>query len=241
MDRRSFFKVTAGGLLIAMSPSILTTQLRASDGSLFAPYERVQLLDMSGKPVKVGSLKKETNYVFNYPHRSTPVILLDLEDSTAKDVELKSDTGEKYIWKGGVGADRTIVAYSAICSHQLAHPTPEDTFIQYVDKNGKTASCNHGGVMVCSSHLSSFDVGKGCKNISGPASQPLASIVLEVADDGTIWAVAVLGADKFHEYFKQFKPELKKYYGGKKKGQALVSDIAHVVELKDFSKELIQY
>jgi Rieske Fe-S protein len=241
MDRRSFFKVTAGGLLVAMSPSLITTELRAADGSLFAAFEKVQLMDMSGKPVKVGSLKKETNYVFNYPHRSTPVIILDLEDPTAKDIELSSDTGEKYIWKGGVGPDRTIVAYSAICAHQLAHPTPDDTFIQYVDKNGKTASCNHGGVMVCSSHLSAFDVGKGCKNISGPAQQPLASIILEVAEDGTIFATAVLGPDKFHEYFKQFKPELKKFYGGKRKGKKLVKDFTHVSLLTDFSKELIQY
>ncbi len=241
MDRRDFFKVTAGGLLVAMSPSLLRTDLRADDGSLFVAYERVQLLDSSGKPVKVGSLKKETNYVFNYPSRSTPVFILDLEKSTVKDIELQSDTGEKYIWKGGSGPDRTIVAYSAICSHQLAHPTPDDTFIQYIGKDGKTAACDGGSVIVCSSHMSAFDPLKGCKKVAGPAEMPLASIVLEIAEDDTIWAVAVLGQDKFHEYFKQFKPELKKWYGGKRKGKKHVKDITHVSLLTQYSKELIQY
>ena len=241
MDRRNFLKLaTTTGAFIAVSPTLGIT-LRADDGTLYKSYERVQLVDANGSPIKASALKKETNYVFNYPHVGTPTILLDLDDSTDKDVKLKSEDGNEYVWKSGVGAKRTIVAYSAICSHQMAHPTPDDTFIQYVQKDKKTASCSHGGVMVCSSHLSSFDVGKGCKNISGPAAEPLPSVVLEVADDDTIWAVAVLGPDKFHAYFKTFKPEMKKYYGGKRKAKKLVKDSAMTVTLTEYSKELIQY
>ncbi len=241
MDRRNFLRVAgATGALVAVSPSTISGRLYASTG-LYEAYYKVQLTNADGAPLKIGDLKKETNYVFNYPYVATPCIILDLEDTTAKDVKLKSEDGEEYIWKGGIGKDRTIVAYSAICSHQLAHPTPDDSFLQYVQKDKKTMACSHGGVMVCSSHLSSFEAKEGCKNISGPAAQPLASIVLEVAEDDTIYAVGVLGPDKFHEYFRAYRPEFKRYYGGRRKAKRKVEEKAAVVALTEFTKDIIQY
>ncbi|MDY0232574.1 MAG: Rieske 2Fe-2S domain-containing protein [Sulfurimonas sp.] len=241
MDRRNFLRVVgATGALVAISPSTISGRLYASNG-LYESYERVQLLNADGVAIKLADLKKETNYIFQYPYIGTPTMLLDLEDSTAKDVRLKSDDGEEYIWKGGVGKDRTVVAYSAICSHQLAHPTPDDSFLQYVQKDKKTMACDHGGVVVCSSHLSSFEAKEGCKNISGPASAPLAAVVLEIADDDTIYAVGVLGGDKFHEYFKAYKPEFKKYYGNARQAKKKVTKSATMVELTQYTKEIIQY
>lgn len=242
MDRRNFLKVTAAsGALVALSPSLITTKLYAGDGTLYQTYEKVQLVDAAGVPIKASVLKKETNYVFNYPYTSTPAIMLDLDTPTAQEVALKSEDGQEYIWKSGVGSQRTIVAYSAICSHQLAHPTPDDSFLQYCKKDQKTMAYEHGGVMVCSSHLSAFDVTQGCKRVAGPAAQPLASIVIEVAADDTLWAVAVLGPDKFHEYFTTFKPEFKKYYGGKREAKNLVNTSAKMVTLNEYTKEIIQY
>ena len=162
-------------------------------------------------------------------------------EKTAQDVTLKSEDGEEYLWKSGVGANRSIVAYSAICSHQLAHPTPDDSFIQYLPRGGKTMACGQSGVVVCSSHLSAFDAKRGCKQIAGPAEQALASIVIEVDKDDNLWASAVLGPDKFHDYFKAFKPELKKYYGGKRKAKKRVKDSALTVALTEYTKEIIQY
>ena len=89
--------------------------------------------------------------------------------------------------------------------------------------------------------LIAIDVSKGCKNLSGPAAQPLASIVLEIAEDDTIWAVGVLGPDKFHDYFKAFKPELKKFYGGKRKGKKPVKQSAVMLTLNEYTKDIIQY
>jgi Rieske Fe-S protein len=246
MDRRNFLRVVgATGALVAVSPSTISGRLYAAgteaNPAMFELYEKVQLLNAGGAPIKLSDLKKETNYVFNYPFRGTPSILLDLEDTTAKDIKLKSEYGEEYIWKGGVGKKRTVVAYSAICSHQLAHPTPDDSFLQYVQKDKKTMACSHGGVMVCSSHLSSFEAKEGCKNISGPAAQPLASIMLEIAEDDTIYAVGVLGPDKFHEYFRAFKPEFKKYYNGKRKAKRRVKDSTTLLPLTEYTKDIIQY
>ena len=242
MDRRNFLKVVgATGMLVAVSPSSINGRLYAADGTLYASYEKVQLVDANGDPIKASALKKETNYVFNYPYKSTPSLLLNLEDTTAKDVKLVSEDGQEYIWKSGVGEGGHIVAYSAICSHQLAHPTPNDSFLQYVQKDKKTMAYERSGVIVCSSHLSAFDATKGAARLSGPAAQPLASIVLEVAKDDTIWAVGVLGPDKFHDYFTTFKPEFKEFYGGKRKAKKLVSISAPTVTLNEYTKEIIQY
>ena len=242
MDRRNFLKIAGiSGAVIAVSPSTISGQLRADDGTLFMAYEKVQLVDASGSAIKASTLKQETNYVFNYPFVGTPSILLDLGEETAKDVKLKSEDGEEYMWKGGIGAKRSIVAYSAICSHQLAHPTPDDSFLQYLPRGKTTMACKESGVMVCSSHLSAFDTKQGCKQIAGPAEQALASIVIEIAEDDTLWASAVLGPDKFHDYFKRYKPEMKKFYGGKRKAKKRVKDSALTVTLNEYTKEIIQY
>jgi len=242
VDRRNFLKVaSATGALIAVSPSTIGGRLYANDGTLYTAYEKVQLVDAGGNAIKASALKKETNYVFNYPYTSTPSLLLDLEDVTSKDITLKSEDGQEYLWKGGVGANKTIVAYSAICSHQLAHPTPNDSFFQYVQKDKKTMAYDKSGVIVCSSHLSAFEAKEGARRLAGPAAQPLASIVLEIAEDDTIWAVGVLGPDKFHEYFKAFKPEFKMFYGGRRKAKKLVKISAPTVTLNEYTKEIIQY
>jgi hypothetical protein len=98
-----------------------------------------------------------------------------------------------------------------------------------------------GGVIVCSSHLSAYDPKAGAKVLGGAASQPLAAVVLERADDDTLWAVGVLGSDKFQDYFRAFKPEFKEFYDGIAQAKTLVSISAKTVKLTEYSKELIQY
>ena len=242
MERRNFLKIiAAGATVIAVNPSLIRNTLRAEDGRLYKTYEKVQIVDGSGKPIKVSDLQKETTYIFNYPFASTPCMLVNLPEATQQEVKLKSETGEEYLWKSGVGKNRTVVAYSAICAHQLTHPTPNDSFIQYVPKNKPTMAYSNSGVIVCSSHLSAYDAAAGAKVLGGAATQPLAAIVLDVAEDDTIWAVGVLGSDKFQDYFKAFKPELKEFYGGPAQAKKLVSLSAKTVKLTEYSKEIIQY
>ncbi len=241
MDRRNFLKVVAGATVIAVNPSLIRGNLYAADGTLYQAYEKAQLVDAAGKPMKASALEKEVTYIFNYPFASTPCMLVNLPKPTSKDVELASEGGEKYVWKSGVGKERTVVAYSAICAHQLTHPTPNDSFIGYVPLAKKTMAYEKSGVIVCSSHLSAYDAAAGAKVLGGAATQPLASVVLEVASDDTIWAVGVLGSDKFQDYFKSFRPELKEFYGGPAEAKKLVSISAKTVALTQFSKEIIQY
>lgn len=247
MQRRNFLKVVAAtGAVVAVSPSSITGELKADDGSLFQTFEKVQLVDAAGAPLKASALVKEENYVFNYPHASTPALLIDLPEATSTDVKLKAEDGTEYIWKGGTGSKGTLVAYSAICAHAQAHITPEAGFVQYCKKGQETsayapADGSKGGVMVCSSHLAAYDATAGCKNLNATAPEPLATIIIEVAADDTIWASAVLGREKFNKYFKEFKHELKEYYGGKRKGKAKVSGTVTTVALNEYTKEAILY
>lgn len=241
MDRRNFLKVVAGATVVAVSPSMIRGNLYAADGTLYQAYEKTQLLDAAGKPIKASALEKEVTYIFNYPYASTPCMLINLPKPTGKDVELSSENNEKYIWKSGVGKERTVVAYVAICTHQMTHPTPNDSFIGYVPTSKKTMAYEKSGIIVCSSHLSAFDAGAGAKVLGGAATQPLNAVVLEHAADDTLWAVGILGSDKFQDYFKSFRPELKEFYGGPAEAKKLVSISAKTVKLTEYSKEIIQY
>lgn len=243
MERRSFFKVLGGtATIMAVSP-LLTGTLYAADGSnaLYRSYGKVQLVDDVGKPILASSLAKETPYIFNYPHASTPCMLIDLAQSTSNDVELVSANDEKYIWKSGVGTQRNIVGYVAICTHQLTHPTKNNSFITYVAKDKKTVAYDRSGIIVCSAHMSAYDPVAGCKVLGGAATQPLNAVVLEVANDDTIWASGILGMDIFHDYFTDFKDELKELYKKPALAQKLVSVSAITVPLSKYTKEIIQY
>ena len=240
MERRNFLQLSAtSAMAVAVAPSLITQKLYAEDGRLFKTYEKVQLKDAEGNPLKASKLVKEENYIFNYPYAATPAIMVDLLEPTEKDIKLKAEDGTEYVYKGGAGSKGTIVAYSAICQHQLTYPQKSMSMFQYVPSTGKTLAYEKPGVFVCSSHLAAYDPRQGGKNVSGPANQGLAAIVLEVDADDNIWAVAVLGPDKFQEFFDAFKQELKAEYG-RRGAKKLVATEAKVVPLTKYSAELIQ-
>jgi len=72
---------------------------------------------------------------------------------------------------GGVGPDRDVVAYSAVCTHL-------GCVVQVKDDR-----------LVCPCHWSMFDPAVGGRCYQGPAPTALPRIVLEVDDDGSIAAV----------------------------------------------------
>ena len=240
MERRNFLKLSGTtAMAVAVAPSLMTQKLYAEDGSLFQTFEKVQLKDAEGNPLKASTLVKEENYFFMYPHAATPALMVDLLKPTDKDIKLKAEDGTEYIYKSGVGAKGTIVAFSAICAHQLTHPQKAMSMFQYVPSTGKTLAYDKAGVFVCSSHLAAYDPKQGGKVVAGPASQGLASIVLEIDADDTIWAVAVLGPDKFQEFFDAFKKDHKVEFG-RRGAKKLIKIEAKVVPLSKYSAELIQ-
>src|SRR5258708_23602962 len=124
MQRRDFMLACAAQALTAALPA-------AAVDATPRLYSRAQLLDESGRPLRARSLAAGRNFIFHYPFAGTPCFLLNLGRPTKPVARLKTASEETYEWPGGVGADHSIVAYSAICAHRLTYPTREISFISY--------------------------------------------------------------------------------------------------------------
>src|SRR5437867_7883846 len=112
MQRRSFMFACATSALAASLPGV------AADASPRL-YFRARLVDPAGRPLQARSLPANRNFIFHYPFSGTPCFLLNLGKPTKVSARLKTADERTYEWPGGVGADRSIVAYSAICAHRL--------------------------------------------------------------------------------------------------------------------------
>ena len=233
MKRRAFL-----GSCAALS-GVATIQA-LSEAAADAPprmYARTRLVDVHGEPIVAAKLARETNYVFHYPYESTPCFLLKLPRPLAEPRTLAREDGSSYAWRGGVGADRAIVAFSAICAHKLAYPTREVSFIRYQRERSATSG---GAVIHCCADHSVYDPAQGARVVSGPAPQPLAGIVLEhdAATDGLV-ATGTIGAEQFDAFFKKYEMKLEFEYGPGKARRA-VSDRSIVRELTAYCKTTIQ-
>ncbi len=237
MDRRDFLKTcTAVAAASLASPSFFSDLLKAQEGS-FKAYNKAPLVDKSGEPIKPDSLDSSKQYIFFYPHRATPCILANLGKEIPP-VEVKLSDGSTYKWPGGAGPEKSIVAYSAICPHQLSYPTPDYSFINYYPADISSGVVKRGGVIQCCAHLSVFDPAKGGAVIDGPAQFPLTAIVLSY-EDGVLYAVGTLGKEFFEDFFDVYKPDLRKLYKSSRKAKKLVEK-CEVIEVSEYAKEVIR-
>lgn len=199
-------------------------------------YTRTRLIDIHGQPLRAKALPAETNYVFHYPYASTPCFLLKLPRATAGEALLTREDGKRYAWRGGVGPERALVAFSAICAHKLAYPTREVSFIRYQKDRSTTSD---GAVIHCCADHSVYDPSRGARVVSGPAPQPLAAIVLEhdpARDE--LFALGTVGAEQFDAFFTKYEVKLGFEYGPGR-ARAPVGDSAVVRELTSYCKTTI--
>ncbi len=127
MKRRGFVKLCAtAAAAVGANPDLL-----AQSGGQIKRYKRVLLVDAAGTPVKADTLQVGESYVFNYPYTTTPCFLLNLGKPTARDTSLTTEAGTRYVWEGGCGPQRSIVAFCAICAHKMSHPAKSVSFINY--------------------------------------------------------------------------------------------------------------
>jgi len=190
MQRRDFIKFCAAST--AATPSF---------------YGRAKLVDGGGAPLRAASLPVDRNLIFHYPFSTTPCFLLNLGRPAKTSARLATADQRSYEWKGGVGPQRSIVAYSAICAHQLAYPTKEISFISY--RTEKSPRNRLGNVIHCCAEHSQYDPAEGARVLAGPAPQPLAAILLEHdprMDELT--AVGTLGGEMFNQFFAKYELKL---------------------------------
>ena len=233
MDRRSFLETcTAGAACVSAAASLPAW---AADAKPKA-YARALLVDERGDPLKASSLKPQTNYVFLYPFEATPVFLLDLGKAIGPN-KLSTQDRNSYSWPGGVGPRRSIVAFSAICAHQLVYPTRDVSFISFRRKRAQRGV--QDGLIHCCAEHSQYDPARGAEVLSGPARQPLCAVLLEHdAGADTLTAYATLGAELFDEFFRKYEMKLSLDVGPKAKNA--VSGQAVVRELERYCKNPIQ-
>ena len=200
-------------------------------------YSRSRLIDHFGEPIKVAGLATRTNYVFQYPFTGTPCFLLNLGRPLAGADKLLRADGAPYAWSGGVGRQRSIVAYSAICAHKLAYPTREVSFIRYQPERSPTSD---GNVIHCCADHSVYDPSAGARVLSGPAPQPLAAILLDYdAEHDELAALGTVGAEQFDAFFTKYDFKLTLEYG-QGRAHAPVGAATVVREMTLYCRQTVQ-
>lgn len=234
MDRRSFIEsCTASAACAAAAATHFPAW--AADARP-KPYARALLVDERGEPLRAGALQAQANYVFHYPFQATPVFLLDL-GRPAGPQALATKARDTYQWPGGVGKNRSIVAFSAICAHQLVYPTPQVSFISF--RKGRARQGVQDGLIHCCAEHSQYDPARGARVLAGPAEQPLCAVLLEHDPrQDTLTAHGTLGAELFDQFFQKYAMKLSLDVGANARNPVLGQAV--VRPLERFCKNPVQ-
>ena len=230
MDRRGFIQTCALSAAVGL-PAL------AQENASPRYYNRALLVDTAGLPIKSRSLAAQRNFIFHYPYTGTPCFLLNLGKPVKAAAALKTADAKSYLWQGGVGANASVVAYSAICAHRLTYPSRQISFISF--RSDSSPRNKHANVIHCCSEHSQYDPAEGARVIAGPAPQPLATILLEhdKASDG-IYAIGTLGGEMFNEFFSKFEFKLALEHNGTAKRP--VADRIVVSELTRYCQQQVK-
>jgi len=215
--RREFVQGCIAGV------GIMGVATRVSAGTAEG-YPRVALADAGGAPLRPSVLVPHEAYCFFYPYVSTPCLLLDMGAPIMPAEPAPGDSRP-----GGVGPGGSIVAYTAICSHEWSHPGPEFSPIHYLAPGQRDVLVgDRDRLIVCCAHSSAFDPAAGGRVAQSPSRLPLASVVLEWnAASDALFATAVRGPDSFERFFTAFDRE-----------RTLVAGPARVVPLSAYSRKV---
>jgi Rieske Fe-S protein len=230
MQRRDFIKICAASAAAAGAPDLV-----AADAAP-ALYGRAKLVGGNGAPLKASALAANRNFIFHYPYAATPCFLLNLGRPAKPSARLSTADQRGYEWKGGVGPQRSIVAYSAICAHQLAYPTKDISFISY--RTERSARNKHGNVIHCCAEHSQYDPAEGARVLAGPAPQPLAAILLDYDPrSDELSAVGTLGGEMFNQFFTKYEMKLA-LEGGRSRAPAEAT--CAVIELENYCRQQVK-
>ena len=230
MERRQFIKFCAATAGAAGSLEV------AADARPHL-YQRAKLVDERGMPLRASAVPPHRNLIFHYPYETTPCFLLNLGRPANATARLATADKQTYEWQGGVGAQRSIVAYSAICAHQLAYPTRDISFISYRAERG--AVNRHANVIHCCAEHSQYDPARGARVVAGPAPQPLAAILLEHAPGSDeLYAVGTLGGEMFEQFFAKYAIRLELERGAATRKR--VGETSVVTELDAYCRQQVK-
>ncbi|RMD92890.1 MAG: Rieske (2Fe-2S) protein [Alphaproteobacteria bacterium] len=235
LDRRLFLRgcgkvaLAAAGMHAALGPRLALADLMED-----APD--VLLVDGAGAPLRAATLKPHQTLVFNYPYKSTPAMLIVLGGPTRRDVLTEDGEHHSYLWPGGVGPRRNIVAYAGICAHALSYVGREFSFLHYAAEENEFGVA---GAITCCAHGSSYDPADGGRVLKGPAEFPLATIRLRHdRNTDTLTATGVIGTELYRQFFDAYRKELRDEYG-RRGYRELVAETTPAVPIEEYSAEVI--
>jgi len=168
--KRSTLKLALIGGVLAVSGAGVASFLRFAvpPQAGAAGYPKVQLFYSDGSPVLASKYRFSSSstdlIVFNYPLDNEPNLLLNLPAPSSV----------------GVGPNKSLVAFSAVCQHLGCTPP----FISYYPP-GACGSFNNGAAFIhCVCHGSSYDPavpapGGGATLLTGPAQSALPQTLLQ--------------------------------------------------------------
>lgn len=214
ISRRGLGRLTAGAVGAALGLAV-PGPLSAMPMRGMRSFERVALVDGENRPLRAADLSAGADFIFHYPFAGTPCLLIDLGRPAEEGASLATAAGERYKSLGGVGPKGSVVAFVAICTHMMSHPTRRLSLLNYYPDKGEKG--RREKTIACCAHGSVFDPLKGAKVMVGEAIQPLPSVVLEhdAATDG-LFATGILGDENlFHHFFTVFNRDLRWQYGGR--------------------------
>lgn len=236
MDRRQFVESCSAGVACLTAASAAMSLSAFGADARPRPYARALLTNEYGDPLKASQLRAQTNYVFHYPFEATPVFLLRLRQPVPPQA-LSTKSQDSYVWPGGVGPEHSIVAFSAICAHQLVYPTQQVSFISFRKTRAQKGVADN--LIHCCAEQSQYDPAQGARVMHGPAEQPLCAVLLEHdAEADTLTAYATLGGELFDEFFRKYEFKLSLDVGPKARNT--VAGKAAVRELEKFCRNPIQ-
>lgn len=203
MDRRRFARCCSGALL---TPGL------AAWADAIEDWAPARLVGADGRPLKATQVPTREALVFAYPLKGIPCYLIKVGAHQPQAHALSSPDDGDYASPQGVGPAGNLVAFVAICTHQLSYPTPEVSYLRYAASGSELAGAP--GRIVCCAHGSVYDPAQGGVRVSGPAPNPLMPVRLawDAASD-ELTATGAVGRRFFERFFRNFKGELIERHG----------------------------
>ncbi|MBW7935328.1 MAG: Rieske 2Fe-2S domain-containing protein [Gemmatimonadaceae bacterium] len=207
MDRRRFLEACS---LCSAAALMRALPARAAE---MQDFPRATLVDAAGVPLRASAVGTDQALVFAYPYAGVPCFLINLgERHPGVTADLTGVDGNAYAAPAGVGPKGNLVAFIAICTHQMTYPTPEVSAFRYAAGDSDLAGVP--GRIVCCAHASVFDPASGGQTVSGPAPNPL--LPVRLAHDpktDSLAATGTIDGGFFERFFAAYKPDLIKRFG----------------------------
>ncbi len=246
MDRRQFlswtFSLATANLFASHSASSALPIPRATRPQNIPPaipkHKQQQATAFylgQNKILTVNQLPVGKAYLFFYPLVCTPALLINVGKviRPLQDIRYKTAFNEEYSfdWSGGAGPQNSLVAYSAICPHDLIYPTKELNLLSYRHKRAGYYTPQDNLITCCGSG-SAYDVTKGGHTVQGASKKNLSSITLQYDPQTTTLAPqAIQGYNVIPSFLRKHRKTLRKTFGknyhASVKGKIILTPLDH--------------